>query len=827
MKILVIIQQLTRNSTQERASIIHTMSATSLQLAAAYGISPLQQTENLKIILANSQYQKLDIVFEEVSGFTSLKDTKLDFELVDANAIVLYLASKFNSKNFFEEFTQEQKDILVKLRGYLVALAENDALDRTSFSIENLPVFKDNEPIVADPFQILVFASLYPFYTAKFKFIGQYKWFTKFFKTSSTNANIKVLKTHNATIITALNKKESQNKNASKPKKEVAQTRVINATKTGEKVLTAAGKNYAVENQADVIVPDPKKKNILITSALPYVNNVPHLGNIIGSVLSADVFARYVKAKKDYNALFVGGTDEYGTATETKALEDKTTPQELCDKYHKLHADIYKWFDINFDFFGRTTTELQTEIAQDMFMKLWDNNYLSEQTIQQLYCDHHKGFLADRFVNGTCPKCQYPKARGDQCDGCGNLLNPLELIDPKCKLDGHVPVARFSDHVYLKLDALEPETKKWIEETSEAGRWTKNTKNITNTWLKEGLRPFSITRDLKWGTPVPLEKYNDKVLYVWFDATIGYVSITANYFKNKGLEYVKKWEDWWKNPENVKLYQFMGKDNVSFHSIIFPATQIGTRDNWTKNHHIDTTEYLQYEGGKFSKSEKVGVFGDMAKETGISPSVWRYYLISVRPETSDSQFSWEEFVRGNNSELLANLGNFANRLVKFVNKNYKGVIPKVDLTKLSLLKDYETLIQEINDLLTKYNEASIKCEERKALQLAMSISAKGNQFLQENKLDNTSFNNEPEKSDLVVYVGINILAVVSQVIGPFMPETSKNINRQLNVGDLYIPDEFEFVIAEGHNIGEADYLFSRIDEKMIDVWRQKYGGKQA
>ncbi|GMM33249.1 methionine--tRNA ligase [Saccharomycopsis crataegensis] len=799
-----------------------------LQLELAFSVSQLAQAENLKVLIANTQFQKLGISenVDESHSTISLKDSKSEIDLIEANAAVLYLASKFTQKNAFATITPEQTAILTKLRGYLLEYSQDESkFDRATFAIEGLPAFKDNEPIYNDPFQILIFGSLYPFHVAKFRFVNQYKWFSKFFKNPQINGLVKQVKAHTFAVTTAINKKNNQGKTASKPKKDSGNTRVINATKTGEQKLTANAKEHLKVAPEDVILPKSDKQNILITSALPYVNNVPHLGNIIGSVLSADVFARYVKAKKQYNVLFVGGTDEYGTATETKALEDKTTPQALCDKYHKVHNEIYKWFDIDFDFFGRTTTELQTEISQDIFMKLWKNGYLSEQTIQQLYCEHHKGFLADRYVNGTCPKCEYPKARGDQCDGCGSLLNPLELIDPKCKLDGHVPVAKYSDHIYLNLDQLEPETKAWIEKQSVEGDWTKNTNNITNNWLKEGLRPFSITRDLKWGTPVPLEKYGDKVLYVWFDATIGYVSITANYFKNKGV--TDDWKKWWKTKENdVRLYQFMGKDNVSFHSIIFPASLIGTGDDWTKNYHIDTTEYLQYEGGKFSKSEKIGVFGDQAKETGISASVWRYYLINVRPETSDSQFSWDDFVRCNNTELLNNLGNFSNRLIKFVNKNYKGVVPTINRSKFSLIKDYDSLIDNLNTLLKKYNDASIKCEERRALEYAMAISARGNQFLQENKLDNSLFNGEPDKSDLVVYIGLNILVTVSQVISPFMPATSENINKQLNIKELYIPDEFVFSIDEGHNIGEADYLFSKIDDKMVESWRKKYGGKQ-
>ncbi|KAK5778907.1 hypothetical protein RI543_003835 [Arxiozyma heterogenica] len=562
------------------------------------------------------------------------------------------------------------------------------------------------------------------------------------------------------------------------------------------------------------ILPKDGERNILITSALPYVNNVPHLGNIVGSVLSADIFARYCKSR-NYNALFIGGTDEYGTATETKALEEKVTPRELCDKYYKIHSDVYKWFQIGFDYFGRTTTDLQTEISQDIFLKLNKNGFLEEQSMKQLYCPVHNSFLADRYVEGECPKCHYDDARGDQCDGCGGLLDPFELINPHCKLDNATPIPKVSDHIFLSLDKLESQVVNWVNISSEKGQWSKNSKTITNSWLKDGLKPRCITRDLVWGTPVPLGKFKDKVLYVWFDATIGYVSITANYTKN--------WAQWWKNPENVRLYQFMGKDNVPFHTVVFPASQLGTGEKWTMLHHLNTTEYLQYEGGKFSKSRGIGVFGNNAQESGISPSVWRYYLASVRPESSDSHFSWDDFAIRNNSELLANLGNFVNRLIKFTNAKYNGVIPEYDPRNI---ENYDTVVKNIDSILASYIKEMEVAHERRGLEIAMNLSARGNLFLQENKLDNTLFAQQPAKADAVVGVGLNIIYTVASVIFPFMPETAEKIFKMLNAPQLKIDDTFHLVLQGGHNINQAEYLFKRIEQKDIDAWRAKYGGKQ-
>lgn len=286
------------------------------------------------------------------------------------------------------------------------------------------------------------------------------------------------------------------------------------------------------------ILPTEGKRNILITSALPYVNNVPHLGNIIGCVLSADVFSRYCRLR-GHNSIYICGTDEYGTATEMKALELGWTCQETCDHYHKIHREIYDWFDCDFDHFGRTTTPKQTEIAQGIFKRCEENNFTKEDVVEQLRCETCDTFLADRYVYGGCPNegCDYPDAKGDQCDGCGKLVDATKLKDPKCKTCNNTPVVKSTDHIFLDLKTLEPELDNFVKTSSEAGNWTKNSITTTEGWIQRGLQPRCITRDLKWGTPVPVEKYSDKVFYVWFDAPIGYLSITANYTEN--------WQQWW------------------------------------------------------------------------------------------------------------------------------------------------------------------------------------------------------------------------------------------------------------------------------------------
>jgi len=497
------------------------------------------------------------------------------------------------------------------------------------------------------------------------------------------------------------------------------------------------------------------------------------------------------------------------------------TPQELCAKYNKIHQEVYEWFGIGFDHFGRTPTEKHTEISQAIFKRLYENGFLGERTAEQPFCEQHGSFLADRYVEGECPRCHYDDARGDQCDKCGHLLDPFDLIKPRCKLDGATPVRRETKHVHLLLDKLQPEVEKWSAESISKGDWPKNSRVITESWLKEGLKDRGITRDLKWGVPVPLDGYDNKVLYVWFEACIGYPSITANYTKD--------WELWWRNPEDVQLYQFLGKDNVPFHSVIFPATQIGTRDTWTMNHHLSATEYLNYEGGKFSKSRGVGVFGTNAKDTGVPADVWRYYLLKNRPETGDTQFEWRSFVDSNNSELLAKLGNLVNRVIKLVTASYGGVIPE-----FTIPESFNPFLEEVTTLTRQYVEEMESVHLRAGVSTAMRIAEAGNGLIQANRLDNSLIANEPELAAAVVGSVLNLIHLLSAVFAPYMPTTAKSILEQLDAPLLLIPSLDDLKdgwkptgLKGGHKIGKAKYLFSRIDSKKADEWRDQFGGSQA
>ena len=598
-------------------------------------------------------------------------------------------------------------------------------------------------------------------------------------------------------------------------------------------------------NKGQPILEDDSKENILITSALPYVNNVPHLGNIIGCVLSADVFARFMRLMGK-NTLYICGTDEYGTATETKALEEKCSPKELCDKFHELHKKIYDWFDIDFDIFGRTSEPKHTVITQEIFLELQKNNCIEKKEIEQFRCKKCNLTLSDRFIYGICyhGDCKYEKARGDQCDKCGKLCNALELIDPKCKLCNSVPEKFKSYHYFLNLPTVEPELKKWIEKASKEGKWTQNSIAITTGFINEGLKERCITRDLKWGIPVPGDDpdMKNKVFYVWFDAPIGYISIT-------GCLVGEDWKKWWQNPDHVKLYQFMGKDNVTFHTVIFPSTLIGSKQNWTLLHHLSTTEYLNYEKTKFSKSNEVGVFGNHAESTGIPSEVWRYYLLANRPETSDTDFKWDDFIARNNNELSANLGNLVNRILAFTEKYFKGKIPAFHEDKLSQT-DKEFLSNVINKF-KEYIKAMKETEIKEGVKLFMEISSLGNGYLQVSQPWNLVKEKDPSydlaKAESLFFILNAFLRFLGALAEPFMPSFSAKLYEIMNVkyeGDAlkilgiieeYIEknpnDEIGFLIKtnlikEGQDINKPKPLFREISQKETEAFKERFKGKQ-
>ncbi len=547
-------------------------------------------------------------------------------------------------------------------------------------------------------------------------------------------------------------------------------------------------------------------KKRLITCALPYVNNIPHLGNLT-QVLSADVFARFCRLR-GYDTLYICGTDEYGTATETRAAKEGVTPRELCDHYHAIHRDIYKWFNIDFSYFGRTSTPKQTEIVQDIFKRCDANGFITEKETEQLYCPKCDRFLADRFVEGTCPHCGSPDARGDQCDSCQTLLDPTELINPRCMVCGTTPVIRKTKHLYLDLPKILPQLEKWIDDTSETGFWAKNAVQVTKSWIRDGLKERCITRDLKWGIPVPKPGYENKVFYVWFDAPIGYVSITANH--------TDEWKKWWLDPENTELFQFIGKDNIPFHTVVFPATQLATGQKWTMLHHMSSTEYLNYEGGKFSKSKGIGVFGNDVQETGIPADVWRFYMYYNRPESSDFTFTWKDLQEKVNGELIGNLSNLVNRTLTFVKRFYDGNLGEgaVDDALVQQIKAKES---EITDMLER-------ADERDALRAIFALSSIGNKYFQDSepwKLRNS----DPEKAKMVLRTLVGLIRDLGIMVQPYMPATSKSILGFLGQDSIGWNDLADY--SKPLCVGEVSLLFTKLEDSMIDELRIRYSGSQA
>ncbi len=575
----------------------------------------------------------------------------------------------------------------------------------------------------------------------------------------------------------------------------------------------------------------------LITSALPYVNNIPHLGNLI-QMLSGDVFARFCRSR-GYETLYICGTDEYGTATETRAIEMKKTPRELCDYYYNEHTKIYDWFHINFDKFGRTSNDECTEITQGLFKDLDKNGYIKEHTNKQLFCPHCNMFLADRYVHGTCPKCGSEKARGDQCDDCGSLLDPTELKEPKCATCGNTPEVRETKHLYIDLPSISKHLDSWMNKASVEGKWSDNAINITKAWIRDGLNERAITRDLKWGIPVPKEGYENKVFYVWFNAPIGYISITkqlANELVRAGKTSFD-WKSWWlpeeseeaKNKAPVDLFQFIGKDNIPFHTVIFPCTLLGSSHNWTKLYHMSSTEYLNYESGKFSKSRGVGVFGTDAIETGIKADAWRFYIFYNRPEKQDYQFTWKEFREKYNGELLGNLGNLVNRTLLFVNKYYEGKIPDAPVD--------EELWSKVRELEAKITENLEWANLRDAFHQIFEISDLANKAFQDGEPWKTR-NENPDAAAKLIHNLVYVIKDLMIMAHPYIPQYAEQILSYLGK-QISEPCYGEAPVAGGLNwsdlgktegldkVGETAVFFTPLDQKTADAFREKFSGSQA
>lgn len=559
---------------------------------------------------------------------------------------------------------------------------------------------------------------------------------------------------------------------------------------------------------------------ILITSALPYVNGVPHLGHLVGCLLPSDVYARYMRMM-GHEVLYVCGTDEHGTPSEVGAAKEGMDVADYCLKYHNRHKEAYDAFNLSFDYFGRTSSEQNREITYHIFEQLDKNGLIEEESIKQIFSIDDNRFLPDRYVTGTCPHCGYDKARGDQCENCTKVLDPTELINPRSTISGSTNLeVRETKHLFLNLPKLEKQLAEWVK--SKEPFWPDVAYSIAQKWLKEGLRPRCITRDLKWGFPVPKKGFEDKVFYVWFDAPIGYLGITKQWADEKPGE--RNWKDWWLDAKDVYYVQFMGKDNVPFHSISFPATLLGTGENWTKVDYLKGMSYLTFEGGKFSKSEQRGVFAeDAVKE--FPADYWRYWLISNAPEASGSSFTFDLFAGVVNKDLNGVLGNFVSRVMKMTASKIGAEVPAGgEMTEVE-----EKLIADLQEKADNYCKYMEGLEFKKAMNELRAIWVDGNNYISVTE-PWTVIKTDPARAAAILRVCLNLIRIYALLSAPVMPETSAKILAKfgLNAADMPVLKGFNAAkeieaLQPGHKFEVGDALFERIAPEKTEELKAKYG----
>ena len=561
---------------------------------------------------------------------------------------------------------------------------------------------------------------------------------------------------------------------------------------------------------------------ILITSALPYVNGIPHLGHMVGCLLPSDVYARYQRMMGN-EVLYICGTDEHGTPSEVGAAKENMPVEEYCTKYHNRHKAVYEKFNLSFDFFGRTSTPQNEEIVNHIFNQLDKNGFIEEKTIKQVFSIDDNRFLPDRYITGTCPHCGYDKARGDQCENCTRVLEPTELINPRSTISGSTNLeVRETKHLFLKLPELEKELAEWVK--TKEPYWPDVAYSIAQKWLKEGLQERCITRDLKWGFSVPREGYDDKVFYVWFDAPIGYIGISKQWADEKPQE--RDWCSWWLDAKDVYYVEFMGKDNVPFHSISFPATLLGTRENWTKVDYLKGMSYLTFEGGKFSKSEHRGIFAEDAIEE-FPADYWRYWLMSNAPEASDSSFSFDSFAGVVNKDLNGVLGNFVSRVMKMTASKLGEEVPaggELQTVDVELIAN----LQEKVDNYLKYLK---EMEFRKALNELRAIWVEGNNYISATEPWVVIKENQ-ERAATILRICLNLIRIFATLSAPIMPETAEKIMAKFNMTteglllkNYDIKTEINALKAgQKFTIGET--LFERITPEKVEELKTKYGSGQ-
>ncbi len=553
-------------------------------------------------------------------------------------------------------------------------------------------------------------------------------------------------------------------------------------------------------------------KRILITAALPYANGKIHLGHLAGAYLPADIYARYQRLKKR-DVLFICGSDEHGVPITITAENEKTTPQAIVDRYHELNKIAFEKFGMSFDNYSRTSLPLHHSSAQEFFLKMHKAGILKEKIEKQLYDQKAKMFLPDRYVEGTCPTCKAPDARGDQCEKCGTFLNPTDLIDPKSKISGDTPIVRETSHWYFPLGDYQQRLKDYIDEKNSEDGWRDNVIKYCQSWFNDGLQDRAVTRDLQWGVEVPLEGYKDKVLYVWFDAVLGYISSTKEWSQKNGNE---KWKDYWTN-EDTKYVAFIGKDNVVFHCIVFPAMLMAWNDNsdikYVLPTNVPANEFLNLEGQKFSKSRGWGVDVDEFLEKYPADSL-RYALAVNMPESRDADFYWKDFQAKHNNELADILGNFVNRTLTFVHKNFDGVVPQ-----LYELSDSDTAF--VNELSLKPETVGNLIEQykfREAVLETMNLARSANKYFNDSEPWKTIKNN-PERCSTTINLCLQAVRTLSVLFQPVMPGVAQRIHSLFNLPttseNFSWNNAAKLELKPGTKLGIPEILFTKIEDEII------------
>lgn len=552
-------------------------------------------------------------------------------------------------------------------------------------------------------------------------------------------------------------------------------------------------------------------KRHTITAALPYTNGPIHIGHMAGVYVPADIYARYLRLKGD-TVLFICGSDEHGVAISMKAKKDGVTPKQVIDKYHNIINKAFNDFGISFDYYGRTSSKVHHETAQEFFKAIHDKDGFETQTSAQLYDAKEDQFLADRYVVGTCPKCHHPEAYGDQCESCGSSLNATDLIEPKSAISGEVPSLKKTKHWYLPLNRYEAFLRSWILDGHQKD-WKPNVLGQVKSWLDEGLKPRAVTRDLSWGIPVPVDGGENKVLYVWFDAPIGYISATKEWAAKKG----KDWAPYWKD-ENTELVHFIGKDNIVFHCIIFPAV-LKAMGNYILPKNVPANEFLNLEGQKLSTSKNWAVWlHEYLLDFPDKQDVLRYVLTVNAPEAKDNDFTWQDFQTRNNSELVAIFGNFINRVMVLMKKYYRGVVPEPN--EYSAV-DNETL-QTLSAAPSKIGKLIEQYKFRAACQEMIQLARLGNKYLADEepwKLIKTN----PKRVATIMYIAIQVAAGLAVLSEPFLPHTAKKLREMLLLDKDICWDSFKdkMPVRSNHLLGNTSLLFGKIEDDAIAAQIEK------